>query len=298
MTIDKPVQHRPGATTLIDRFRANTAAYFTLLARRRSAGRTFRTTPPVRLVVGAFALALLILMTMVEIDAWSISFVVRLPLWLTELFNQITDLGMSVWFLLPIAVILALMASLASPALSSMSQRVLAAIAVRLGFLFSAIALPGLVFTIVKRLIGRARPLVGPHSDPFLYLPLRWNVEYASFPSGHATDAFAAAAAIGALWPKMRPFMCTYAVLIALSRVMVTAHFPSDVLAGAIMGTVGALLVRRCFASRRLAFTSSPDRPITPMPGPSFARLRRVVRELIAGATFRTFRTAPLKGRG
>jgi membrane-associated phospholipid phosphatase len=298
MTINEPVRYRLGAATLMDRFRANATDYFALLTRRRGVGRMFRVTAPVRLVVGTVVLVCLVLMTMVEIDAWSISVVVRLPLWLTEVFDHITDFGRSAWFLLPLALILMLMAALASPALPLMSQRVLAAIAVRLGFLFCAIALPGLVFTIVKRLIGRARPLVGAGSDPFLYLPLGWKVEYASFPSGHATDAFAAATAIGALWPKTRPLMWTYAVLIALSRVMVTAHFPSDVLAGAIAGTLGALLVRGWFAARRLAFTASPDHPIKPMPGPSFARLRRVFRELIAASASRTFETTALKGRG
>ena len=50
------------------------------------------------------------------------------------------------------------------------------------------------------------------------------------------------------------PLMWTYAVIIALSRVAVTAHFPSDVIAGAIFGVAGVLLVRAWFASRRLAF--------------------------------------------
>ena len=163
-----------------------------------------------------------------------------------------------------------------------MSRRVLAAVAVRLGFLFSAIALPGLIFTIVKRLIGRARPLVGGSVDPFLYLPLSWKVEYASFPSGHATDAFAAAAAIGALWPRTRPLMWTYAAIIAVSRVVLTAHFPSDVLAGAIVGVAGVILVRAWFASRRLVFARGDDGRVRAMPGPSFARLKRVARRLIA----------------
>ena len=114
----------------------------------------------------------------------------------------------------------------------------------------------GLVVTIVKRLIGRARPLVGGSIDPFLYLPLGWNVEYASLPSGHATDAFAAAMAIGALWPKTRPLMWTYAAMIAVSRVALTAHFPSDVLAGAAVGVLGAGLVRAWFASCGLAFAA------------------------------------------
>jgi hypothetical protein len=134
-----------------------------------------------------------------------------------------------------------------------MSQRLLAALAVRLGFLFVAIGLPGLVFTILKRLIGRARPLVEGAADPFIYRPLSWTVQYASFPSGHATDAFAIATAIGVLWPWTRWFMWSYAVAIAASRVVVTAHFPSDVIAGGVVGVVGALLVREWFAARGLA---------------------------------------------
>ena len=60
-------------------------------------------------------------------------------------------------------------------------------------------------------------------------------------PSGHATTAFAALVAIGAIFPQARALMWIYAVLIALSRVVVTAHHPSDVIAGAIVGAAGAL---------------------------------------------------------
>jgi undecaprenyl-diphosphatase len=174
------------------------------------------------------------------------------------------------------------MACLASPGLNRTSQRVLAAIAVRLGFLFAAIALPGLVFTVLKRLIGRARPLVEGGADPFIYRPLGWNVEYASLPSGHATDAFAIAVAVGALWPRARPIMWAYALLIAVSRVVLTAHFPSDVVAGAVVGALGALLVRDWFAARGLAFLMAPDGVVRPLPGPSWVRIKRVARQLIA----------------
>ncbi len=72
-------------------------------------------------------------------------------------------------------------------------QRVLAAIMVRVGFLFTAMAVPGLFDTIVKRLIGRARPLVGGHLDPTLFHPFAWRSDYASLPSGHATTVVRAA---------------------------------------------------------------------------------------------------------
>ena len=105
--------------------------------------------------------------------------------------------------------------------------------------MFTAIALPGLFVTIVKRLIGRARPLVDGN-DAFAYLPFGWKVDYASLPSGHATTAFAALVAIGAIFPQARALMWIYAVLIALSRVVLTAHYPSDVMAGAFVGAAGA----------------------------------------------------------
>jgi membrane-associated phospholipid phosphatase len=259
---------------------ANAAAYFALLGRKP---RSVLIRPALlHLGAGILGAIAVIIVTMMTVDAPTVSVVQRLPFWLIAIFNRITDYGKSGWFLVPIGIMLTLIAALAVPALSAMSRRVLAAVAVRLGFLFAAIALPGLIFTILKRLIGRARPLVGGSADPFLYLPLGWNVEYASLPSGHAVNAFAAATAIGALWPKTRPLMWTYAMLIAVSRVVLTAHYPSDVLAGAIVGMTGAVLVRAWFASRRLAFLPGGDGRVRPMPGPSLARVKRVARQLIA----------------
>jgi undecaprenyl-diphosphatase len=74
----------------------------------------------------------------------------------------------------------------------------------------------------------------------------------------------------------------TYAVLIAVSRVVLIAHHPSDVLAGAVFGVVGALLVRDWFAARRLAFAPGAEGRIRVLPGPSFARIKRVARQLFA----------------
>ena len=237
---------------------------------------------PLRFGVGAVVVVAVIAATMVAVDARAASAARQLPEWLILFFDHITEFGKSFWLLVPVAVALGAIAFADSPALPRMSRGVLAAIAVRLGFVFVAVGLPGLIFTIAKRLIGRARPFVEGSADPFRYKPLGWSVEYAGLPSGHAIDAFAIAMAVGALWPWARPVLWTYAVLIAMSRVVLTAHFPSDVIAGAVIGVVGVLLVRDWFAARGLGFTMGADGVVRPLPGPSLARIKRVARQLVA----------------
>jgi len=109
-----------------------------------------------------------------------------------------------------------------------------------------------------------------------------WRPEYASIPSGHGTTAFAAAIAIGALWPRARPYMWVYALLIALSRVVVTAHYPSDVIASAFFGILGAVLVRDWFAVRRLGFMIDHAGHVHALPGPSWRRIKAVARRLLS----------------
>jgi membrane-associated phospholipid phosphatase len=203
-----------------------------------------------------------------------------LPQWFEDIFEQITNFGLSGWFLFPFGLVLLCLAALLSPALSRMSQGVLAMLAVRFGFLFLAIGVPGLFVTVVKRLIGRARPYVGSHDDPFAYMPFAWRPEYASMPSGHSTTAASAAIAIGAIWPKSRGVMWLYALIIMVSRVVVLAHHPSDVIAGALVGIVGAQLVRRWFAARRLLFSAVDLRAF---PGPAWRRIKASLREAVRG---------------
>jgi undecaprenyl-diphosphatase len=109
-----------------------------------------------------------------------------------------------------------------------------------------------------------------------------WRADYASLPSGHATTAFAALVAFGTLWPRSRTLWLVYALLIAVSRVVVTAHYPSDVLAGALVGIAGAVTVRHYFAQRRLGFAIGPDGTIHQYAGPSVRRIKAVARGLLA----------------
>jgi undecaprenyl-diphosphatase len=212
-------------------------------------------------------------------DAAAIRGVGHLPNWIVWSFDQITDFGKSGWFLWPLGILFLCLAAL--PSLLRVPQLVLTAIMVRVGFLFVAIAAPSLFDTIIKRMIGRARPLVGGSLDPYLFSPFKWTADYASLPSGHGTTAFAALVAFGSLWPRGRTIFWIYALLIAVSRVVVTAHYPSDVLAAAVVGVVGALLVRRWFALRGLGFSIGPEGAVHQLPGPSLKRIKSVARELL-----------------
>ena len=62
--------------------------------------------------------------------------------------------------------------------------------------------------------------------------------------------------------------MIVYAVLIALSRLVLLAHHPSDVVAGALVGVIGAMLVRYWFAARRLGSRSATTAQLCRLPDP------------------------------
>jgi membrane-associated phospholipid phosphatase len=234
---------------------------------------------PRDIVLAALGAILIFLILIATIDAAAVRGVSALPLWIVSAFDDITDYGKSGWFLWPLGLLFVVLSAL--PPLTPVSQRALAAVMVRVGFLFTAIAVPSLFVTIVKRMIGRARPMVGGSIDPFLFRPFIWRVEYAGMPSGHATTAFAVLVAFGTLWPRARTVLLIYALLIAISRVVVTAHYPTDVLAGALVGIAGAMMVRRYFAQRRLGFSIEPDGAIYQYPGPSLKRIKAVARELL-----------------
>ena len=193
----------------------------------------------------------------------------------------LTDFGKDVYVLSAIAVLLVVVA-IAAPARKGMQRSLLLGLGTRLQFLFCAVLVSILASELIKYVVGRGRPFVGGQANAFNFSHFAGTEAYASFPSGHATTAFALAFAVSALWPRARVAVFAYALVIAATRLLLLAHHPSDVVAGALVGTVGAMAVRYWFAARRLGFAIHRDGTIVSLSGPSPDRLKRVARGAFA----------------
>ena len=216
-----------------------------------------------------------IIVLMYAIDAWEIA---QMPkrgtpsLWWVRI---LTDFGKDEYVLAVLAGLLIAVA-IVSPGLRGIQRALLLGLGTRLQFIFCAVAFSNLVGEVLKYCIGRGRPFVGGEANAFHFSHFAGNPAYYSFPSGHATTAFALALAVSAIWPQARVAMAVYAVIIAASRLVLLAHHPSDVVAGALIGIIGAMFVRYWFAARRLGFAIRHDGSIVSLIGPSSGRLKRV----------------------
>jgi undecaprenyl-diphosphatase len=94
----------------------------------------------------------------------------------------------------------------------------------------------------LKALIDRDRPFT-----TYPYIEKLSSGGDSSFPSGHTLEAFAMAAALSLLYPRKKIIIPVYAwaILVAYSRMALGVHYPSDVLAGIVIGTFIGWVVTR-----------------------------------------------------
>jgi membrane-associated phospholipid phosphatase len=96
------------------------------------------------------------------------------------------------------------------------------------------------VLHVIKLILGRRRPRDDMEMGLYGFVPFAFNLEYNSFPSGHALTICCVAVIFTCVWPMMGPLWFAIAAVLAVTRALLTAHFLSDVLIGAGIGLIAA----------------------------------------------------------
>jgi len=96
-----------------------------------------------------------------------------------------------------------------------------------------ALAISHIPVAIAKKLYPRIRPYLAlPDTNTF-----RNPLSDHSFPSGHTTAAFATSIPFIAAIPELLPLFLSLSIIVGFSRIYLGLHYPSDVLAGVVIGT-------------------------------------------------------------
>lgn len=117
---------------------------------------------------------------------------------------------------------------------------------------------------LIKQFFGRLRPNVAAEATIF-YGPSTSFMSY-SFPSGHATAAWTLAGIMSTYYPRWKWLFMILATAVCLSRVQLDRHFPSDILAGGLLGWYLST-----WALRRLRRPVPPDAADATAPEPAAA---------------------------
>lgn len=170
-----------------------------------------------------------------------------------------TSFGEGVELLVGSGVLLLALCAIDPAPLARALRARLFAVATCFGFVFVAVAGSGILASLIKNLYGRARPeqLIG--DGVFQIHAAAFAAKWAAFPSGHATTAGASAAVLALLFPRWRRPALAAGVIIAVTRIGLGAHFPSDVIAGFALGAAVTLALAHGLAARGVVFTVAAD---------------------------------------
>ena len=106
---------------------------------------------------------------------------------------------------------------------------------------FFALIFSGAIGQIIKFLVGRQRPHMSETFEAHHFDPMNLVSYNQSMPSGHAQVLFCSATMLAILWPKKAWLIYPIAAALTFTRIVVHAHFLSDVIVGGLVGHLGTL---------------------------------------------------------
>ena len=221
-----------------------------------------------RLVLsGAAVAAVLIAVSLLVLDPHSVGWAQDLSRPVRQVLAWVTRFGKSDWLLIPSGV---LCVALLLADWRRTGRRTAAAwveVGELAGFFFFSVALAGITTNLVKWSVGRSRPVLFDSDGVLTLSPLSFDYAHVSFPSGHATTVAAATVAVALIfrgrWVVLGAVGACAAV-IALSRVGVRAHFPSDVVAGLFVGSAFTFLYAHALGRHGVGFQVQADGRLMP----------------------------------
>ena len=112
-------------------------------------------------------------------------------------------------------------------------------------FVFCSVFLAVVIGAVVKFVLARARPELLFEKGIYGFHFFSFQESYTSSPSGHTLSIFAVATSLSMLCKRYAPLFFLVAVCVGLSRIIVDAHYVGDVLLGAYVGIMAAMLCKR-----------------------------------------------------
>lgn len=223
---------------------------------------------PITSTVWILALTAALVAALIPLDPHLSQAAQHLPEAIVRFNERITDFGTFRWMIygsggLAIVALIVHRASLSEDAATR------ARTAWRLfSYFFVTIGSASALVHLLKALIGRARPELFAELGAYSLSPLTGDTLFESFPSGHSAAVGSFFGAFAMLAPRFRPLFLVGALLIGVSRVIVGAHYPSDVAAGLLVGFWCAIMTAFVFARWNMLFRlDAAGWPRPKMPG-------------------------------
>lgn len=126
--------------------------------------------------------------------------------------------------------------------------------------IIASASIAGATSAVIKVLVHRPRPFVNIASlgEGVTLNDAVFQNCLQSFPSGHTATAFALAMALSILYRQGKPLFFLFAILVGIQRIISQNHFPSDVIAGALVGITSAQLAYLMLGQRAPKVSAAP----------------------------------------
>ena len=165
-------------------------------------------------------------------------------IYLKDFFKQITILGDSKWYLFSSFFVIIFCYFIKKTNYYHNYKNIIKACNNFNIFLCLSLITTGLITQLLKHIVGRPRPNYASFDGGLEFNFFNLSSEFHSFPSGHTSTIFVVALVASFLLPKLKYFFISLAGVIAFSRIVVGAHFFTDVLGGITVAYLGVKLTK------------------------------------------------------